>query len=178
MYVSSLSDVILTALRSNLASRDTPLFSWSFSTAFPSFSLHFFFDKIDFPLILSTSTNLYIFFSYPNPHYPPFLPSSSSGQTSTAKHRTTDNVSHAVCDWQLGKMAVAAHREMENPFSGCTTVSTCVHLSAWETGAKTISPSWPTVSHAQGQGEAKEARSCPNKHEDQQMALCQSADSF
>lgn len=66
------------------------------------------------------------------------LPSSDSQQTSTAKRSTTDNVNHAACDWQVGKMAVAAHRGMENPFFRPHQTRSPHQFVSWrKTGAQT-----------------------------------------
>lgn len=106
-------------------------FIFTLSTAFsPHILVH---PKIYFTQSFILSTSIYP--PCPDIPFPPSLilschQTASQQQTSTAKRSTTDKVSRAVCDWQLGKMALAAHRGMENPFSGCTKVSTWAHLSA------------------------------------------------
>lgn len=87
---------------------------------------------------------------------------------------TTDNVNHAVCDWQLSKMAVAAHRGMENPFSGSTRVGPRAHLSAENRSTDYQSQLTPSQPREGLVGRGK-AQSNTNKHEEQQMALCQSS---
>lgn len=136
------------------------------------FNLH----RLNFSFFFSTIYSLPP--SSPSPPFltlfsPPTLPSSTSEQTSTVKRGTTDNVSHAVCDWQLSKMAVAAHRGMENPFSGCTRVGPCAHLSAENRSMDYQSQLTPSQPREGLVGRGK-AQSNTNKHEDQQMALCQS----
>lgn len=69
---------------------------------------------------------------------------------------------------------MAAHRGMENPFSGCTRVGPRAHLSAENRSTSyqsQLTPSQPRKRLV----ERGKAQSNTNKHEDQQMALCQSS---
>lgn len=165
VLVAPPSDVILITLHSYLTCHSSPSFSISYLPS-PFFLPHFYTFALCLHLLrrlpASLSSAIWL------------LPSSSSEQTSTVKRSTTDNVNHAVCDWQLRKMAVAAHRGMENPFSGCTRVGPCAHLSAENRSAdyqSQLTPSQPRRGLA-GRGKAQ---SNTNKHEDQQMARCQSS---
>lgn len=167
VLVAPPSDVILITLHSYLTCHSSP-FIFHF---IPAFTLFLFFPHFyPFALCLHLLCRLPASLSFAIWH----LPSSSSDQTSTVKRSTTDKVNHAVCDWQLRKMAVAAHRGMENPFSGCTRVGPCAHLSAENRSAdyqSQLTPSQPRRGLA-GRGKAQ---SNTNKHEDQQMARCQSS---
>lgn len=146
--------------------------------SFPSHHFHVFnLGNSHFPFFSLLSTILLLSSIFPSPlsccSAVWLLPSSSSQQTSTVTRGTADNVNHAVCDWQLGKMAVAACRGMENPFSVCTGVGPWAHLSAENRSMdyqSQLTPSQPRVGLV-GRGKA---HSSTNKHEDQQMALCQS----
>lgn len=97
----------------------SPLFFFIFTPPFVSATIF-----LPFHDLLSPSPSLAVV----------LLPGGSVKQTSAVQRATTDNVNHAACDWQLGEMAVAAHRGMKNPFSGCTRVGLCTHLSAENRG--------------------------------------------
>lgn len=89
-------------------------------------------SSFSFPAFRRHAFNLHI---NPQPPHPSRLPSHSYPAAGLSRpwslsRGTTDNVNHAACDWQLSKMAVAAHRGTENPFSGCTGVCPRTHLSA------------------------------------------------
>ncbi len=63
---------------------------------------------------------------------------------------------------------MAAHRGMENPFSSCTRVGPCAHLSAENRSTdyqSQLTPSQPR----EGLVGREKAQSNTNKHEDQQM---------
>lgn len=65
-------------------------------------------------------------------------------------------------------MAVAAHRGMENPFSSCTRVGPCAHLSVENRSTDYQSQLTPSQPREGLVGRGK-AQSNTNKHEDQQM---------
>lgn len=104
------SDVHLITLQSYLVCCS------SFLTLFPSLLLSSFYPSQKFHLPLP---------SFPSDSYP----AAGLSRPPPFSRVTTDNVSQAACEWQLSKMAVAAHTGVENPFSGWTGVCPRAHLS-------------------------------------------------